>query len=165
MTPSGSESLLARVCASLQAILDRLIPVKHVSPTAVRIADDRKFDMRSPAVRNAIDIFYGEWWGSLPSMEFAADCSANMAFYNDIRIYQFNEKIGGFEGKSVLELGPMEAGHSYLMEKFGAANILAIEASTSAFMKCLIVKEILGLKTRFLLGDFGKYLSKYFRVH
>jgi len=47
-----------------------------------------------------------------------------------------------------------------LVEKFGAASNLAIEANTTAFLKCLIVKEILGLKTRFLLGDFNKYLAE-----
>ncbi|HTR86520.1 MAG TPA: hypothetical protein VMI56_18705, partial [Reyranella sp.] len=61
--------------------------------------------MRSPSSRNAIDLLYGGWVGSLPGMELPVDCGSNMAFYNDIRIHQFDKAIGGFGNKGVLELG------------------------------------------------------------
>ena len=62
-------------------------------------------------------------------------------------------------GRTVLELGPLEAGHSYLLERLGAAEIVGIEANTRAYLRCLVVKEILGLgRARFLCGEFVSYL-------
>ena len=43
----------------------------------------------------------------------------------------------------------------------GAASIVGIETNVDAFLKCLIVKEILDLKkTRFMLGDALEFLNK-----
>jgi len=62
---------------------------------------------------------------------------------------------------NVLELGPLEGGHSYMIERLGAESILAIEANKEAYLKCLIVKELYGLnKCKYLLGDFVKYLRE-----
>lgn len=69
------------------------------------------------------------------------------------------EQLGGFRGKRILELGPLEAGHTYLMAKAGAGHITSIEANSRAFMKCLIVQNALGFKADFKLGDFQKYLA------
>jgi len=67
--------------------------------------------------------------------------------------------LGGVRDREVLELGPLEAGHSYMLEKAGARSIVAIEANTRAYLKCLIAKEVVGLqRARFLLGDFEDYL-------
>src|SRR5262249_16934288 len=56
-------------------------------------------------------------------------------------------------------LGPLEGGHSAMLEALGAASILAIEANTRAFLRCLLVKELLGLRrVRFECGDFVEYL-------
>jgi hypothetical protein len=152
-------SVLTRARGLLRAASGLPPETGSINPPALRIEADRQYDMRYPTWVNSIDIFHGQWSGSLPSLEMPAGSGANLAFYNDIRLHDFDAKIGGFSGKSVIELGPLEAGHSYLLEKFGAAENLAIEANTAAFLKCLIVKEILGLKSLFLLGDFNKYLS------
>lgn len=70
------------------------------------------------------------------------------------------EQLGGFTDMKVLELGPLEAGHTYMLEKGGARSILSIEANSRAYLKCLIAKEILALKrARFLLGDFMLFLQ------
>lgn len=62
-------------------------------------------------------------------------------------------------GKTVLELGPLEAAHSYMLERAGAASVISIEANPEAYLKCLVVKETVGLvKTRFLCGDLIEYL-------
>ena len=66
--------------------------------------------------------------------------------------------LGSIEGFRILELGP-RGQHSYQLERLGAASVLAIEASPDLFLKCLITKEILDLKARFLLGDFVQYLE------
>ncbi|GAB5561859.1 MAG: hypothetical protein SynsKO_35060 [Synoicihabitans sp.] len=64
-------------------------------------------------------------------------------------------------GAKVLELGPLEAGHSTMLEQFGAAEITAVEANRRSFLKCLVVKEIMRLRhTRFLLGEAVAFLEQ-----
>jgi hypothetical protein len=47
-----------------------------------------------------------------------------------------------------------------MLEKAGAKSVLALEANTNAFLRCLVTKEILGLqRVRYLCGDFRQYLS------
>ena len=53
---------------------------------------------------------------------------------------------GSIEGFRILELGPLESGHTYQLERLGAGSILCIEASPEFYLKSLIIKEILGLK-------------------
>jgi len=68
------------------------------------------------------------------------------------------QHFGGVDGSCVLELGPLEGGHTYRLTQAGA-TVTAIEAQTTAYLKCLIAKELLGISNaRFLLGDFMSYL-------
>ena len=47
-----------------------------------------------------------------------------------------------------------------MLEHAGANSVVAVEANTLAFLKCLCIKEIFQLqRTRFLLGDFVEYLE------
>lgn len=41
----------------------------------------------------------------------------------DYRIEWFERIVGGFSGKRVLELGPLEEGHSYMLEKGGRRKL------------------------------------------
>lgn len=111
-----------------------------------------------PSDQNALDLFINEWSSELPQKN--AELKAGKAkLFDDPRINWAIDQMGGVKSKTVIELGPLEAGHSYMLEKAGAKEITAIEANTHAYLKCLIVKEILQLqKSRFLLGDFVKYL-------
>ncbi|MHB8594153.1 MAG: class I SAM-dependent methyltransferase, partial [Acidimicrobiales bacterium] len=60
----------------------------------------------------------------------------------------------------VLELGPLEGGHSYMLDCLGASGVTAIEANQRAYLRCLIAKELLGIPSaRFLCGDFMAYLQ------
>ena len=80
--------------------------------------------------------------------------------FDDQRIHWAEEVLGGFKGTNVLELGPLEGHHSYMLQKAGAKKVTAIEANSRAFLKCLCVKEILKLDSvRFHLGDCVKYLK------
>jgi hypothetical protein len=46
-----------------------------------------------------------------------------------------------------------------MLERGGAGSIIAVEGNRRAYLKCLIVKELLGLhRARFLCGDFVEYL-------
>ena len=54
-----------------------------------------------------------------------------------------------------------KVGHTYMLQERGAASILAIEANTRAFLKCLIVKNIFNLhKADFRCGDFISFLRQ-----
>jgi len=114
----------------------------------------------APNPQNALDIFQGEWSSKLPS-PFHKLSAGEALLFDDPRIKWFMEEIGGVTGKSILELGPLEGGHTYLLEKSGAARITAIEANTRSYLKCLVVKELLQLqKAKFLCGDFVEYLRQ-----
>ena len=66
---------------------------------------------------------------------------------------------GGVAGKTVLELGPFEGYHTASLEAAGAASVTSVEASRTAYLKCLVVKELLGLKAKLLYGDVLAYLE------
>lgn len=111
----------------------------------------------SPSKQAALDIFKGEWASKIPIDGLEAGCAP---LFDDERLRKFldREGVGGLD---TLELGPLEAGHSYMLEKAGAGSILAIEANTRAYLKCLVVKELLGLeKVRFLLGDIFGFMEE-----
>lgn len=111
-----------------------------------------------PDPQNALDILQGEWRSKLPAPLTHLQ-AGDLALFEDNRIMWLIERIGGVDGLSVLELGPLEGAHTYMLEAAGAAQITAIEANTTAYLKCLIVKELLGMtRASFLCGDFMGYL-------
>jgi hypothetical protein len=115
-----------------------------------------KYIMAMPSDQNALDIFKDEWFSKLPDPNLKA---GTLLLFDDPRLKWFLDQLGEVENKSALELGPLEAGHTYILEHAGAASILSIEASTRAYLKCLIIKEALQLKrARFLCGNFVEYL-------
>jgi uncharacterized protein DUF1698 len=112
-----------------------------------------------PTPQNALDVFRGEWLCKLPP-PFDGLTAGTIPTFDDPRMHWAVAEIGGVVGRTVLELGPLEGGHSYLLERAGARSVLAIEANVHAYLKCLVVKEILGLeRCRFLFGDFVRYLE------
>jgi hypothetical protein len=111
----------------------------------------------APSARHAIDLFAGDWSSRLPGD--LAPGSGRIPTFHDPRVSDAVDALGGIEGMRVLELGPLEAGHTSMLEELGAASILAIESHSLAYLKCLVVKELLGLeRARFELGDFMPYL-------
>lgn len=113
----------------------------------------------APGPQNALDIFGGEWSSRLPG-DLANLEAGSLQLFADPRVDWFIDRLGGVGGKAILELGPLEGGHTYMLERAGAASIVAVEANTRAYLKCLITKELLGLeRVRFLCGDFIEYLA------
>jgi SAM-dependent methyltransferase len=119
-----------------------------------------KFELRPPHPQNAVDIFAGKWASALSEVLPGVVSTPGHAplFLADDRPRMAAQSLGTPDGRfdhmSILELGPLEGAHSYQLELLGAREILSVEANIEAFLKCLIVKEIVGLnKTRFLLGD------------
>jgi len=114
-----------------------------------------------PSHQNALDIFEGEWLSSMPVGSGLRAGDAVEEFYSDVRIDWARQMFDGFEGKRILEIGPLEAGQTYTLCKMGADNVLAIESNPRAFLKCLIIKEIFGLSSaHFLLGDAVEYVRQ-----
>ena len=110
-----------------------------------------------PNLQLAVNIFEGEWSSRLPGADIVSTGPSKL--FEDDRINWSMAQLGGAAGKRILELGPLEGGHSYMLEKLGAESIVAVEANTRSYLKCLITKEIYDLhKVRFLLGDFVEYL-------
>ncbi|MEO5361657.1 MAG: class I SAM-dependent methyltransferase [Nitrospirota bacterium] len=111
----------------------------------------------APTHQTAIDIFKGEWLSKLPGEGITA---GDKPLFDDARIPWTEEQLGSFKGLRILELGPYEAAHTYMMDKRDADYILAIEMNTRSFLKCLIVKEIYDMRnSHFMLGNFIDYLK------
>jgi hypothetical protein len=115
------------------------------------------YEFGAPSYQNAIDLLPG-WNHAFPGDKKLHAGSAYM--YEDPRIHWAVKQFGSLEGKRVLELGPLEASHTYLLERYGPQRIDAVEANRLAYLRCLVAKEVFGLRrARFHLGDFLRGLQ------
>ncbi len=111
-----------------------------------------------PSAQNAIDALPG-WNTALPP-EFGLT-AGDVHLYSDPRLQWAIDQFGSLKDRRILELGPLEASHTLMLERQGAAAIDAVEANKLSFMRCLVVKELVGLTTaRFHLGDFTAWLER-----
>lgn len=143
----------------MPALWRRLSAITTAGGRRRRTETTEAYVRTAPSAQNAIDIFKGAWASKLPPPY--EDLTGGIApLYLDPRLAMGIEMMGGIQGKRVLELGPLEAGHTYLMDRAGAADILAVEGNRQAYLKCLVVKELLGIPSaRFVCGDFVEYLK------
>ena len=111
------------------------------------------YSREAPSPATPFNIFRGAWSSAVPGFQ-----TGNASLFNDSRIQWLEAQLGSFSGQRVLELGPLEGGHTFMMERAGA-SVLAIEANQRAFLKCLVVKDALHLKSEFLYGDFRAYFE------
>lgn len=104
---------------------------------------------------NAARAFEGEWSSAVPGLP-----TGQAQLFEDGRIHWFEGHLGGFRGLDVLELGPLEGGHTCMMTQRGA-TVLAIESNLRAWMRCLVAKQAAGGMpgATFLLGNFVKYVQ------
>lgn len=111
----------------------------------------------APSTQQTVDIFAGDWASRLP---IEGVTSGTSGLFEDARIAWLLAQLGGVEGQNVLELGPLEGAHTTALLRSGAASVTAVEANKSAYLRCVVVKELLGLeRAHFLLGDFDAYLA------
>lgn len=117
------------------------------------------FATGAPSAQSAVDAVPVAWASRLPPP--LQDVRAGEApLFEDPRMAWAFERLGGLEGRTVVELGPLEGGHSYMAQTAGASHVTAVEANPRAFLKCLVVKELLGLdRCSFLCGDALEYLE------
>lgn len=118
----------------------------------------RDHEHRPPSAATIVELFDREWVSQLPP-DVGVPAGSSPTF-DDPRMHWALPKLG-VEGASVLELGPLEGGHTYMLERAGAERIVAIESNRRAFLRCLATRELVGLeRTRFLCGDFLGYLRE-----
>lgn len=111
----------------------------------------------APSPQQTVDLFQGDWASRLP---IPGVTSGVAGLFDDARVAWAIEALGGVEGFSVLELGPLEGAHSWMLEQAGARDIRAVEGNKGAYLKCLVVQQLLGLeRTKFELGDFDAVLE------
>jgi Protein of unknown function (DUF1698) len=115
--------------------------------------------LKYPTPQTALDIFKGTWISKLPD-DYSAYQAGDLPLFDDGRIQASIPFLGPVAGKRVLDLGPLEGAHAYTLEKLGAKHIVSIEANSLLYLKCLVLKEILGMNTHFLCGDVVEYLKK-----
>jgi hypothetical protein len=133
--------------------------------------DFKHFFGVAPSDQNALDLFAGEWSSQPPAIRPELKAGATPLF-DDPRIAWAHHRLmemgleGGISARDVLELGPLEGGHTYLLDQLGAKSITAVEANARAYLKCLIAKETFGMpRAHFLLGDCLKHLRTAPRVY
>ncbi|MEA2473017.1 MAG: hypothetical protein QOE06_932 [Thermoleophilaceae bacterium] len=120
----------------------------------------RNYAREAPSPQLTADIFRGEWASMLPP-PFEAVTRGSSELFDDDRVAWLIEQMGGVEGMRVLELGPLECGHTYMLQRAGAREIVAVEAHQRAYLRCLVVKELFALdRARLLHGDFVDYLKE-----
>src|SRR5688572_1114961 len=130
------------------------------------MSDFKHFFGVPPSDQNALDLFANEWSSQPPSSRPELKAGATPLF-DDPRITWAHHHLmtmgveGGFANRDVLELGPLEGGHTYLINRYDAKSITAVEANARAYLKCLIAKELFGMpRARFLLGDCLEHLKQ-----
>jgi len=123
--------------------------------------DRHRFAADAPSAQGTIDIFQGQWVTAFPSeMGVVAGSVNHFDPEVDPRVpWVASQLPDGLVGMRVLELGPFEGYQSAVLEWSGASSVVAVEGSQTAFLKCLVVKELLDLKVNFLYGDMLKYLE------
>jgi hypothetical protein len=115
----------------------------------------------APSEQQTLDLFKGVWASKIPTR--AETISGDALLFEDPRVGwaldRLKEQGISIENAHVLELGPLEGAHTKALANRGAASVTAVEASSEAFLKCLVVKEMLGLeRVNFLYGDATKFL-------
>ena len=119
-----------------------------------------RYTSQAPDPQVTLDLFRGEWSSQVP---VPGTCTGHADLFQDERIAWLITQDYAHPDKTALELGPLEAGHTCMLEHAGY-RLAAVEANSRAYLKCLIVKELLQLKSRFLFGDLNKHLKTTHKV-
>jgi hypothetical protein len=115
--------------------------------------------VEAPSPQAALDIFKGEFVSAMPAAHPELE-AGSVPLFEDQRISWLAGKVD-IDGLEVLELGPLEGGHSYMLQNSGAKRVTAIESNSRAYLKCLVTKEIFNLdRVDLLYGNFVEYLRQ-----
>lgn len=159
---SASGEVPERSELARRALLEAAEGGVHLRPQPVPVAagaDTPKYVRGAPRPQNMVDLFAGSWVGALPPSVGVSAGATELC--DDHRIKWLIAEMGGVEGLDILELGPLEASHTAMLLQAGANSVLGVEANRDAFLRCLVVKELRGLRdASFLLGDFVGFLEE-----
>ena len=130
-----------------------------LSSTALTGAQEfSQYEMRLPSHQNAIELIPG--WSSAFPFELGLK-AGNIPLFADIRILNALKAYGAIRDKTILEVGPLEAMHTHILNQCRPARIDAIEANKLCFLRCLVTKDILKLdRANFYLGDIQSWLHE-----
>jgi len=86
--------------------------------------------------------------------------------YNTIRISILNEpKLDdhiNFNGKAIIEFGPLECGNTILLEEKGASKIVGIEGHLENYIRCCVIKNLYKLnKSEIIYNDVMNVSTQY----
>ena len=117
--PSGSSLSPIAKSGFLRRAWDRLNHASHASNPLVglNVGSETEFDTvdsRCPSHQNAIDAVPG-WNHAFPA-EYGVEAGPNVMF-NDPRIHWAIEQFGGIAGRRVLEVGPLEGSHTFMLDR------------------------------------------------
>jgi hypothetical protein len=111
-----------------------------------------------PTNQAVVDLIPG-WTSAFPEQVNVK--AGNMDLFNAPVANWAISELGGVEGMRILELGPLEGGHTYSLLQAGAREVTAIEGNSRAYLRCLISKELLHLQgASFLLGNFNAWMEQ-----
>lgn len=134
--------------------LNRFLQTSPPKNAAENVFD--QYEMRKPAAQNAIDALEG--WNSAFPGELGLTAGTIPLFADD-RIHKVLQSYGSIEGKKILEVGPLEGMHTYMLHQHQPGGIDAVEANKLCYLRCLVTKEILKLdRAAFHLGDIQSFL-------
>ncbi|AYG65829.1 MULTISPECIES: class I SAM-dependent methyltransferase [unclassified Rhizobium] len=129
---------------------------KKAAKASLEVFD--QYEQGKPDHQNAIDALQG-WNCAFPS-ELNLN-AGKLPLYADDRIDWALRTFGSIEGRTVLEIGPLEGMHTFMLHGHRPARIDAIEANRLCFLRCLVTKQILNIDTAsFMLGDIQAWLKE-----
>ncbi|MEZ2220990.1 class I SAM-dependent methyltransferase [Rhizobium sp. RCC_161_2] len=122
-----------------------------------------QYEQGKPDHQNAIDALPG-WSCAFPAaLKLKA---GSLPLYADDRISWALKTFGSIKGKKILEVGPLEGMHTYMLDRQQPARIDAIEANRLCFLRCLLTRQILNINSAsFLLGDIQAWLADHDEVY
>ncbi len=142
------------VLAALSALGEQVRALQPPPPDAGEL-----YCPAAPSPQTALDIFAGEWASEFPA-SLGVTSGWSPLFTSEMITWGV-DLLGGVQGQRVLELGPLEGAHTYMLDRLGAAEVVAVEANTRAYLKCLVTKELLNITSaKFLCGDAVRYLER-----
>jgi len=118
-----------------------------------------QYNQEHPHPQQMINLFENEWSSCFP-FPYQNLKAGIYPLFEDRRLEWGIQQLGGVGNKKVIELGPLEGGHSYMLQKHGVSSVTALEANPRAYLRCLLIKEMMKLdRINFLFGDFNQYLT------
>jgi hypothetical protein len=144
---------------SLTSIRGSDNPTKRLQGFCQLLSNNFDYNDDLPSTQAVIDLL--QPWQSVlpPTVDNENLIGGKVPLFEDDRI-KFFMKLNDAKNQYILELGPLEGGHTYMLTKAGA-KVVAIEGSPLAYLKVLAVKDIYKLhNAQILFGDFTKFIAK-----